>query len=299
MDYLVRNIIFSLLCLCLGLHSSTTYAQSSVKVSAPRLELEGNILHIYYDLLEGLPGEQYNVRAEIKDEDGKIIDARTMEGDIGQLEEGGNNKHIRWNLEADQIFIDAYLYVKINATVIPPPVVEVAEQKEDSIPLQDQDIMDPVVQEEQDTPTEELIVEKDMNERPVTGSKRYSRTGLMLQSLAFPGLGLSRYTGKPHWIRGVVGYGCLAGSVIMNRKAINTLGHLDYITRADEIANSFEKSVTQDQTSEFLAYAAVGIWVTDIIWNFMGTSDLSRSVSIRSNLDPLTFVPMISVSYRF
>jgi hypothetical protein len=86
--------------------------------------------------------------------------------------------------------------------------------------------------------------------------------------------------------------------VVVNRKGTKTYDSLTELTRSDDIANTFEKSVRQDKTSEVLAYAAVGIWVTDIIWNLVKTSGMER-ITLGSNLDPLNYVPMIRVSYRF
>lgn len=289
MDYLKQKGAILLLTGCMIFLASPGRAQSSVNISAPRLEVEGNILHIYYDILEGIPGEKYDIAVEIRDENGNIIEARSLEGDIGQLEEGGDNKHIRWNLEADQIFIDAFVFVKIDATVIPLPREELVAEQVDSIPEQIED-GEPYQQD--------LVVEEELSGLPESTARTFTRSGLILQSLAFPGLGLSRFTGKPHWIRGAAAYGCLAGSVILNRKAVNTYDSMQEMTEADDIAHTFEQSVNQDKVSELLVYAAAGIWVTDIVWNILGTSEMNK-ISFASNLDPITFVPMIRVSYRF
>ena len=93
------------------------------------------------------------------------------------------------------------------------------------------------------------------------------RTGIILQSLALPGLGLSRMTGKPHWLRGVAGYGCIAGSIILNRQAISTYDDIDDLEDYDDKNELFQKSLNRDNISEVLAYAAIGIWV-DIGWHF-------------------------------
>ncbi len=45
------------------------------------------------------------------------------------------------------------------------------------------------------------------------------------------------------------------------------------VTR-DELFNSAK---TQDDISEVFAYAAIGIWVTDIVWNIVGASKLNIS----------------------
>ncbi len=52
--------------------------------------------------------------------------------------------------------------------------------------------------------------------------RTFSRVGIAIQSLVIPGLGLSRTTGNPHWLKGVVGYSCIGGSILFNKMAIST-----------------------------------------------------------------------------
>ena len=132
-----------------------------------------------------------------------------------------------------------------------------------------------------------------------SGINEYNRTAIILQSLAFPGLGLSRVRGKPHWIRGVAGYGCIAGAVIMNRTAISTYDEIAGLSDYDEKNALFEKALSQDNISEMLGYAAIGIWVTDLIWNIAGTSDLGKGFSVMSHSDPISGTPMIGLNYKF
>ena len=135
----------------------------------------------------------------------------------------------------------------------------------------------------------------------------YNRAGLVLQSLVFPGLGLSRVTGNPHWIRGLAGYGCLVGSIVLNRQAVNTYKGISDLVSYNDVTEAFDKSVQQDNISEVLAYSAIGIWVIDFIWTLVGTSDLNKAdsygdsggFSIGSNIDPLSNAPLVSVQYRF
>ena len=140
-----------------------------------------------------------------------------------------------------------------------------------------------------------------------TKSDGFNRTGIVIQSLAMPGLGLSRVTGKPHWLRGVVGYGCIAGSIVLNRQAVNTFNTIGGLDNIDDVNEAFDKSVLQDNISEVLAYAAIGIWVTDIIWTVTGTSDLrkrplksrSKEFSVASTFDPESRIPMVGLRFRF
>jgi len=274
------------------------YSQSSVKVSDPRLEMVGNTIHISYDILNSDPEEKYAISIVIKDEDGNIINARALDGDIGEEVSGGTNKQIAWNLEADHIFIDAFIFVQIHATFIAPPEPVVAEPEEE-----------PVRGDQKEAFKEEPVQEESSSKEPPVDSRtsEFNRTGIIFQSIALPGLGLSRVTGKPHWIRGVAGYGCLAGSIILGRQAVNTYKDIEDLVNFDDINTTYDKALQQNRTANILLFATAGIWITDFIWTLAGTSDLNkipyaaelRGFSMGGNIDPLTNIPMVNVRYRF
>lgn len=283
--------ILSLLVICLFFYEPYCDAQKSLKVSDPRLELKDNKLHIYYDILESDPGERFVIRIDIKDENGKTLNVNALSGDIGVVEEGGNNKRIIWDFEADKVYINAYIYVKLNASIAPRPVTAAKDlQEETTREISGEDGSNP-----------EGVFTEDIR------NANYSRVGIIFQSVAFPGLGLSRMTGKPHWIKGVAGYGCLAGSVVFNRLAINNFNTIKDLDRVDAVNDAFNKSVQQDNISEVLSYVAIGIWVSDIIWTLVGTSNLksttfrdqSKGLSIRSKIDPYSNIAMVGLRYRF
>ncbi len=257
------------------------YSQSSVEVSDPRLEVRDNKLVITYDILKGDPGEKYVISIDIRDEQGNTIRANTLKGDVGMVEEGGVGKRIVWDPAADNIFINSQIYVKVNAEIILPP--------------------------EPEEPPEPVDLSKTVSPADHVEAKEFSRTGLVLQSLAIPGLGLSRLTGNPHWIRGVAGYGCLAGSVTMNRVALNNYGDIGGLEEYEEKNELYDKAALQNNIASVLAFTAAAIWVTDIIWTLVGTSELkrgsqsaqSKGVSIHGKIDPLSGTPLLSLNYNF
>jgi hypothetical protein len=111
-------------------------------------------------------------------------------------------------------------------------------------------------------------------------------------------LGLSRYSGKPHWIKGVAAYGCLAGSIVLNQKTVKTLEEMESLEDPDAIEDAFNRAVQQDLYSEAFAYAAISIWVADIVWNIIGTKELhNRSLSFHAGFDPIGAVPVIRIQY--
>jgi len=267
-----------------SLFSFSSILGQDVEVSEPRLEMRGNIIHISYDILNSTRTEKFIVDLSVRDEDGNEINARALTGDIGDLVSGGNDKHIAWDLGADQIELNADIFVKVFVKAIPPigPVLVVPAIVEDEVKAKE-DLTSPVQSE----------------------VKQFSRTGLILQSLAFPGLGLSRYKGSPHWIRGALGYGCLAGSVIMNRAALATYGDIMDQPGFDAKDVLYQDALKLDGISEVLAYTAIAIWVSDLVWTIVGTSDMDKGLSyqkglrINSGIDPVSKIPLLAFTYKF
>jgi hypothetical protein len=276
-----------------------------LRVSEPRIELRDNTLHITYDILESDATDEFTVELVITDEDGQRIHAATLKGDVGDMVTGGNNKHIIWDLTTDRIELDAEIFVKIRVKAIPPAEhVVVPPFREESV---QEPQNEPGVKEQ---PVEETTGSKRLgaDTSPASSAnKGLNRTGLVVQSFALPGLGLSRVTGKPHWIRGVAGYGCIAGSIILNNMAVNTYSGIMELSDYEAKDELYQESVTQDQVSEVLAYTAAAVWVTDIIWTLVGTSGLNRSAhsinkegfSLHTAFEPAIAIPMIGIAYRF
>mgnify|MGYP006288720095 CR=1 FL=1 len=136
--------------------------------------------------------------------------------------------------------------------------------------------------------------------------KHISRGATIIQSLAFPGWGLSRINkGKPHWLKGVAGYGCLAASIVYNKKAVASYEDYKNSTNVNEIDTFYENSVMEDKLSEGLAYAAIGIWVVDFIWTIAGSSKLKdqeekeAGFSINTVYEPHVNVPVLAIRYNF
>jgi hypothetical protein len=278
-DQIMGKVFHSLLIISMALAGPLCHSQTTLQISEPRLELKNQKIHIYYDIDQIDSLEKVFITIDIRDEKGNPIEANALDGDIGTVENGGMNKQIVWNLEADSVFINTYIFVKINARVIPPPVQAIVESEEET------------TQKIEDSPEEK---------EPASESKSsaFNRTAIMLQSLALPGLGLSRVTGNPHWIRGVAGYGCLAGSVILNRQAIRTFDSVEDLDDPDKAEVAFDNSVRQDKISTGLAYAALGIWIADVVWTWVGTSDLNK-LSVGTVIDPLSHAPMLCFRYTF
>lgn len=291
------------ICASFLLCSPVAYGQK-IRVSDPRLEMRGNTIHITYDILNSNQSDEFSVELVVKDADGNKIHAVALTGDVGDRVTGGAGKHIAWDLEADRIEMNADIYVKVYVKAIPPPetvvvvppVVEEATEGEDEPPVSQQE----TVRKDPDRDNMD-------QEEPSTSSGviQFNRTGLIFQSVVFPGLGLTRYSGNPHWIRGVLGYGCVAGSIIMNQAAIDTYEGIIDQAGFDRKNELYQKALKQDQISEALAYTAIAIWVSDLVWTIAGTSNLNKRTShhrgprINSTIDPVSHAPLLAFTYQF
>ncbi|MFH0756237.1 MAG: hypothetical protein V2B15_02985 [Bacteroidota bacterium] len=270
--------------------TSSLFSQE-IQVSDPRLELRDNSILISYDILNSTPSEKFTVELIVTDSKGNRINAAALSGDVGKMVYGGTGKRIVWDLEVDKIEMNAQIYVKVYVKAIPPPE-----------PVVDEPVIREPEKEPKETATDDAIPESILT---TPGVKRFNRTSLVLQSVAFPGLGLSRYRGGPHWIKGMAGYGCIAGSVVMNRKAISTYKGINDLTGFDEKNTLYKESVQQDHISEVLAYTAMAIWATDLVWTIAGTSDLKMSSNLKRRIfvdpriDPVSNVPMLSFTCKF
>lgn len=275
-------------------------AQSEVEVSKPDISLKDNGIQIVYQLLNSSESDTFTIRIEVTDVNGRYINAQTLSGDVGEDIPGGLNKEIFWDIEADSIFLNAEIFVQVYAVPEAPPVAEAPPQlMEETV----QDVVDTDQNVERD---QSLTEETNVMEKP--SGKSFNRTGIIIQSMLLPGLGLSRVNaGQPHWIRGVAGYGCIAGTLIFNKKAVKSEESYLAADNPDERDILFADAVRQDNISEALAYTAIGIWVADLVWTILGTTDLNmdqssvnyKGFSIGTTVEPVSSVPLLALRYKF
>jgi len=248
--------------------------QTTIKLSKPRLELKDNKINIYYDILNSNQNDKFKVWIEVTDSTQNKIIPISITGDLGENVTGGNNKMIIWDFVSDSIFLDNGIYVQLNSELlISPEIKEVSKAQE---------LMKP----------EKII----------------KRGGVIFQSVIFPGWGLSRINkGKPHWIKGVASYGCIAASVLYNKKAISSYNNYLDSDIAQDINNFYNSSVKEDKLSEVFAYSAIGIWAIDFIWTIAGSSRLKDNeftgqagkVMIYPVFEPKYNVSMLTLKLKF
>lgn len=307
--------------LCLALFCITLCGQNAVVVSEPVLSFEKDKVRIDYKLLNTSKSEKFSIRVLITKQNGIPIDARSLSGDLGESISGAGNKRIIWDIVADSIFLDEDIFVEVYALPEAPPVLEISKEetskeeiaKEEKVTEEEvakQKVTEEKAKEEElaeEMGTEEKALVEKAAEKSSSG-KELNRMSLIAQSIVFPGLGLSRLNpGAPHWVRGVAAYGCLAGSVYYNRKAWSS--YQDYLGSESpaDVDDLFNKAYNEKKTSGILGYAAIGIWVIDLAWTILGTSEMTRDqlsinqkrLSIGSSVEPVSNVPLIALRYKF
>ena len=128
--------------------------------------------------------------------------------------------------------------------------------------------------------------------------KEIKRGAVILQSVLFPGWVLSRINkGKPHWLKGVAGYGCIAASVIYNKKAISSYNNYLNSDNSNFLNNYYNSSVKEDKLSEAFAFSAIGIWVIDAIWTIAGSSKLNN-YPLTGQAGKILFYPVYESNYK-
>ena len=266
------------------------FAQTRVAISYPELDQKEQVVHIHYHIEGSISSDKFRVALLITDQGGEKLDARSLSGDVGADVSGGGQKHIVWDAGADSILLDQTIDVLILVEALTPT-------RRELLALED-------AQRQQEEHAVQALEE--LNSTTLPGAKlppqvqikSFSRGGLVSRSLLYPGWGLSIVKRKPHWIKGLAAYGCVVGSVVLNRKAIETFGQIedfeDYPTK-DEL---YQQAVLQDNLSEVLAYTAVGIWAADFIWTLVGTRGI-KNFEVHPKMDPLTYTPMLGITYRF
>jgi hypothetical protein len=267
------------------------FSQANTTVTTPRLEVSGDNLIIQYDILNANSADFFIVYLVVTNAAGNKIKAISLSGDVGNDIKGGKNKKITWNFINDSIYIDEELFVEVKAEKVVKQE-EIAETRK-----------------ENEFKEENEIKEETKTVKPVeAGSKEFSKGKMILTSVALPGWGQTKINkGKPFWIIGAVGYGCIAGSVLMNRSAASAYDDYKLSMDPDESNALFDKATGRNNLSKVLGYSAIGIWAADIIW-VLATPVRSHLATATQKSGKLRFipgietgsnVPIVSLTYNF
>lgn len=248
------------------------YGQRNITITKPRVEIFEENMIINYDILNTKPSDYYKVWIEVTDSDGNKIEPVSITGDIGTAVQGGVNKRIVWNIINDKIYIDKAIIIEVKA-----------EKSTKEVKLKEKE-------------------ERTMNLSDI------SKTSMILTSIPLPGLGQSLLQrGKPFWLIGITGYGCLGGSVVLNRLAASTYGDYKISEDYEERTSLYNEAVQKDKYSRYLVYSAIGLWAADLIWVIATPTKSAKSeawkkerrLEIKPYLDANSNVTMISLTYKF
>jgi len=92
-------------------------AQSFPLISKPELIFRNDSLIITYRFINCRADQQFRVWLDVNTIEGKRLIPKTLSGDIGDHISCGATKKIYWNMDADSIFMDDVIYVKVKAEV--------------------------------------------------------------------------------------------------------------------------------------------------------------------------------------
>lgn len=343
-----RRILFICTVSFLCFFPPSLLGQDQILVTQSSLKFLNDRLIIKYDIVGSRPEDRFRVWVEITDSTGAKIAARYLYGDIGNEIAGGLQKQIIWDLAADSLYLNTDINVEIFATKNMKPVPVVAEKpvektKTDTVltivaaeqlseTKNNPEAAKNKEEELSETKTETAVTEKKTETEPqaevaTEGNERKESTpekkeknrtdksmqvgSNLLLSTACPGWGLTRLSGgKPYWLIGVAGYGCIASSYYLNRLSSSNydkyLNSSD-INNTDEMDDYYNTGKKQYTASNILALSAITIWVADLGVTWFKASKMKQSAasakagsfSIGSSYDYYADTPLISIFYTF
>ena len=160
--------------------------------------------------------------------------------------------------------------------------------------------------------TESTVAKKsekvESKEEKGTSYKSANPGSNLLLSTLVPGWGLTRLSdGKPYWLIGILGYGCIASSVYLNVQASSNYDKYVSSTQADEFDSYYDTGKKQYTASNVLALSAVAIWVADLGITWIKASKMKKSAvknrtgsfSVGSSYDYSVNTTTVSFFYTF
>ena len=248
-------------------------AQSNARIENIDFTAEYSKLVVTYDIVNAKSGEIFEIWIKVQTNSGKELIPSSTIGDIGKGVNGGSNKRIVWDVEADNVVLDEEFAVEVFAQSLKSGVKDYTKKK-------------PELKKE-------------------TKPGGISVGGAMAFSALLPGLGNRIVKGSgAQWLLGVVGYGCIAGSVMLNNSAYNAYEDYKIATTTAERDDLYKQAERKNRTSKVLMGTAIVIWVGDLLWTGLQASSVRKkskqsNFSLNYSVDPYTQKPFLGISYRF
>lgn len=127
--------------------------------------------------------------------------------------------------------------------------------------------------------------------------KPTSRGKAMLLSTLLPGLGCSKTTLKPiHLVKGIAGYGCIAGSFYFNNKSNKTFADYQDSDVAADRDRLFDQSVKEKNLSDILIYSGGAVWLIEYV-NILIARNHSRNKGFKSEI--VSFSPYMDIDNNY
>jgi len=248
-------------------------AQTKARIDNVDFSADADKITITYDITGSQAGETFYVWVQVQTTSGKLVNVKSTSGDIGKGVPGGPGKQIEWNYKNDQLEAGEEISVEVFATAeIPGKKVE-----------------EPAVK----TPP-----------ATISGTRNISVGKALILSAILPGTGKTYIKGHgANWLLGVLSYGLVTGSVLLNHAAYNNLE--DYRASIDPDAREDMYSTAQVQAamSYVCAGGAITIWVVDFITTGVKAGKAKRAaqsrVDFNLNYDPNAKTPMLGITYKF
>ncbi|HPI86958.1 MAG TPA: hypothetical protein PLR01_11330 [Bacteroidales bacterium] len=284
----ISALSFTILALLVSLFCSQGLnAQTKAKIENVDFFAESNRIIITYDINGSGSGETFNIWILVKTASGKILSARTTSGDIGKGIQGGPGKRIEWSYSADNIVIEEDIGIEVLASL------EAAAKKTE-------EVVQPVKEPEKE-PAKEPQKKEEPVQQQYTG-KKVSMGAALAMSAVLPGLGKTYAKKKgAAYLWGVVGYGMVAGSVVLNHAAYNNLETYRESSAADR-DDYYDKAKLQAIGSYVLIGSAAIIWVTEFISTGVNAGKAKKrqgSVRLNGGFDDRFGVPVVGLTYKF
>jgi hypothetical protein len=248
-------------------------AQTKARIDNVDFTADADKISINYDIIDSQADETFYIWIQVQSASGKLINAKSTSGDIGKGVKGGFGKKIEWNYKLDKLDIEDEISIEVFATSEIP-----GKKTEEPAPVKPQ-------------------------EKTYTGRK-ISVGEAMLFSALLPGLGKVYVKGHgANWMWGVVGYGFIAGSVLMNHAAYDNLEAYRASYDPDERDDLYSKAQGQAVISYVFAGGAITIWVIDFISTGVKAGKAKRAnqsrVQFNGGFDPKFGTATIGLAYRF
>ncbi|MBN2174739.1 MAG: hypothetical protein JW731_11445 [Bacteroidales bacterium] len=263
-----KQLIGLIACMA-AFHSS--FAQSKARIENIDFYAEGANLVVTYDIVKAEAGETFNIWMKVTTVSGKEIIPSSVSGDVGNGVTGGPNKRILWDMQSDNAQINEEIEVEVLAR---------SDQSEAS------------------------KTEKEKEPKAKTEKSGISVGGAMVVSALLPGLGRTLAKGGgSQWLLGVVGYGCVAGTIVMNNMAYNAYEDYKISLTTEDRDDNFKKAENFELYSKIFLGAAATIWVIDIIATGVVASKerkkSNKGFSLNYSFDPYSGTPLMGFSYSF